>query len=145
MSLEKILAISGKPGLYELKAQTHSGFVGQSLHDGKKIALSLRADISMLSEIAIYTQNGEIPLAEVFDKIYEKEEGKKSIDHKKSKAELIAHFEEILPKYDKERVYGNNIKKIFQWYNLLIDYGFTSFTKEEEEEKVNVASSEESK
>lgn len=142
MSLEKILSISSKPGLYELKAQTRSGFVAQSLQDGKKIAVNFRHDVSMLSEIAIYTQNDEVPLPQVFEKIYEKEEGKKSISHKKSKNELTSYFGEILPDYDQERVYGSDIKKIFQWYNLLIDNGFTSFLKEENAEE-NTSSDEE--
>lgn len=133
MGLEKILSISSKPGLYELKAQTRSGFVAQSLQDGKKIAVNLRHDVSLLSEIAIYTQEDEVPLPEVFEKIFNKENGKKSIDHKKSKNELTSYFEEILPEYDKDRVYASDIKKIFQWYNLLIDNGITTFKKEEEE------------
>ncbi len=132
MSLEKILSISSKPGLYELKAQTRSGFVAQSLQNGRKIAVNLRHDVSMLSEIAVYTLDDEIPLPEVFERIYEKENGEKSIDHKKPKAELIAYFEEILPEYDSERVYASDVKKIFQWYNLLIANNITSFTKEEE-------------
>lgn len=134
MSLEKILAISSKPGLYKLKAQTRAGFVAESLQDGKKIAVNLRHDVSMLSEIAVYTQEDEIPLPTVFEKIYQKENGEKSIDHKKSKNELIAHFGDILPEYDQERVYASDIKKIFQWYNLLIDNGYTSFSKEDEEQ-----------
>lgn len=135
MNLEKILSISGKPGLFELKAQTRSGFVAESLLDKKKIAVNLRHNVSMLSEIAIYTYSDEVPLPEVFQKIYEKEEGKKSISHKESKEKLKTHFQEVLPEYDEERVYDNNIKKIFQWYNLLIDHGITSFQKEEKEEE----------
>lgn len=133
MSLEKILSISGKPGLYELKTQTRGGFIAESLKDGKKMSVSMRNNVSMLSEIAIYTYSKEIPLPEVFEKIYEKEDGKKSIDHKKSKNELSAHFDEILPEYDEDRVYTSDIKKIFQWYNLLIDKGFTSFVDEKED------------
>lgn len=134
MSLEKILSISGKPGLFELKAQTRGGFIAQSLKDGKKMAVNMRNNVSMLSEIAIYTYSEEIPLPEVFEKIYEKEDGKKSIDHKKSKAELSAYFEEVLPEYDEDRVYASDIKKVFQWYNLLIDNDITSFTDKEEGE-----------
>ncbi len=135
MSLEKILSISGKPGLYELKAQTRAGFVAESLINGKKLAVNLRHDVSMLSEIAIYTVDDEMPLPVVFEKIYAKEEGKKSISHKSSKAELEAYFSEILPEYDADRVYGSDIKKVFQWYNLLIENGITSFTKSEETEE----------
>lgn len=135
MSLEKVLSISSKPGLYELKAQTRSGFVAQSLESGKKIAVNLQHDVSMLSEITVYTQVDEMPLAEIFEKIYAEEDGKKTIDHKKPKDQLVAHFKEIIPEYDENRVYGSDIKKMFQWYNILIDNGFESFSKEEKETK----------
>jgi len=143
MSLEKILSISGKPGLYQLKAQTRSGFVAESLADGKKIAVNLRHNVSMLSEIAIYTTSDEIPLPEVFEKIFEKENGEKSMDHKESKGKLESYFAEILPEYDQDRVYSRDIKKIFQWYNLLIDNGITSFTDKEEKEDAELSDSEE--
>lgn len=136
MSLEKILSISGKPGLYELKAQTRSGFIAKSLKDGRKISVNLRHDVSMLSEIAIYTMEDEIPLPEVFERIYQKEDGKNSISHKSPKEELAGYFEEVLPEYDKDRVYQSDIKKVFQWYNLLVDNDITTFKKEEEEATV---------
>lgn len=137
MSLEKILAISGKPGLYELKAQTRSGFVAQSLQNGKKIAVNLQHNVSMLSEISIYTHSGEVPLPEVFEKIYAQKKGEKTISHKSDKQELIAHFEEVFPEYDKDRVYASNIKKVFQWYNLLLDNNITTFTTREEDSEEN--------
>jgi len=149
MSLEKILSISGKPGLYELKAQTRSGFVAQSLLDGKKLAVNLRYNVSMLSEIAIYTYSDEVPLPEVFEKIYAKENGEKSISHKSSKQELNTYFNEVLPEYDEDRVYASDIKKVFQWYNLLVDNGFSTFvTKEDkadEKEEVDTEVSAETK
>ncbi len=132
MGLEKIITIANKPGLYEYKAQTNSGLVVRSLENGKTLPINLRHDVSMLSEIAIYTQVDEIPLGEVFQKIYEKENGGKAIDPKASKDKLTGYFEEILPDYDKSRVYNSHIKKVLQWYNLLIDSGMTSFKKEEE-------------
>ena len=75
MSLEKILSIAGKPGLYELKAQTRTGLLAESLTDGKKVSVSARHNVSLLSEIAIYTLSEEMPLAKVFQKISEKENG----------------------------------------------------------------------
>ena len=135
MGLDKILAISGKPGLYELTAQTRGGFVAKSLLDGKKIAVNMRHNVSILSEIAIYTYTEEIPLGEVFQKIKEKENGGESISHKSSKKELESYFSEILPDYDEDRVYASDMKKIFQWYNILIKNGFTDFSKEEEAEE----------
>jgi len=131
MSLEKILAISGKPGLYELKTQTRNGFVAESLSDGKKISVSLRHNVSLLSEIAIYTNTEEIPLAEVLEKVKVKENGAATkVNHKESKAVLVNYFEEILPDYDQDRVYPSDIKKVIQWYNLLHSKGMTDFTTE---------------
>lgn len=128
MKLDKVLSISGKPGLYELKAQTRGGVLAESFIDGKKIPVSMRNNVSILSEIAIYTYTEEIPLREVFQKIYEKEEGKPSIDHKSSKKSLTDYFSEVLPEYDEDRVYPSDIKKIIQWYNLLIAKDITDFS-----------------
>ncbi len=134
MGLDKILAISGKPGLYELTAQTRGGFVAKSLLDEKKIAVNMRHNVSILSEIAIYTYTEEIPLGEVFQKIKEKENGEEAISHKASKKELEDYFSEVLPDYDEDRVYASDMKKIFQWYNILIKNGFTDFSKDEKAE-----------
>jgi hypothetical protein len=134
MGLDKILAISGKPGLYELTAQTRGGFVAKSLLDGKKIAVNMRHNVSILSEIAIYTYTEEIPLGDVLQKIKEKEDGAKAISHKVSKKELEEYFSEVLPEYDEDRVYTSDIKKVIQWYNILIENGLTDFSKEEKEE-----------
>ncbi|AXG70325.1 hypothetical protein KORDIASMS9_02564 [Kordia sp. SMS9] len=136
MSLEKILAISGKPGLYELKTQTRNGFVAESLSDGKKISVSLRHNVSLLSEIAIYTYTEEIPLGEVLEKVKQKENGAAtSINHKESKNVLTNYFSEVLPDYDEDRVYPSDIKKVIQWYNLLHSKGFTDFTAEASSEE----------
>lgn len=135
MSLEKILSISGKPGLYQLKAKTRGGFVAEALADGKKLSVNVRHNVSMLSEIAIYTYTEEIPLGEVFQKINEKEDGKESIDPKVSKEQLGDYFREVLPEYDEDRVYKSDIKKIIQWYNILVSAGMTDFSAPEEEEK----------
>ena len=134
MGLDKVLAISGKPGLFELTAQTRGGFVAKSMLDGKKIAVNMRHNVSILSEIAIYTYTEEIPLGEVFQKIKEKENGGAAISHKSSKKELEAYFSEVLPDYDEDRVYTSDMKKIFQWYNILIENGFTDFSKEDKAE-----------
>ena len=135
MGLDKILAISGKPGLYELTAQTRGGFVAKSLLDGKKIAVNMRHNVSILSEIAIYTYTEEVPLGEVFQKIKEKEDGNEAINHKSSKKELEDYFSEVLPDYDEDRVYASDMKKIIQWYNILINNGFTDFSKEEKSDE----------
>ncbi len=136
MSIEKILAISGKPGLFKLLTQTRTGFVVESLTDGKKLTLGLRSNISLLSEIAIYTLTEEVPLREIFKKIQEKENGEKSsVSHKESKDKLEEYFFDILPDYDEDRVYPSDIKKVLRWYNLLLEKGFKDF---EPEEKVDV-------
>ncbi|NKI26291.1 DUF5606 domain-containing protein [Arenibacter sp. 6A1] len=132
MGLNKILSVAGKPGLYKLLSQTRSGFVAESLLDGKKITVSFKNNVSVLSEIAIYTLEEEVPLREVFEKIKEKEEGgKTSIGHKEDKIKLEEYLFEILPNYDEDRVYASDIKKIIQWYNLLHDHGITDFSTEE--------------
>jgi len=141
MSLDKILSITGKPGLYELKARTRAGFVAESLLDGKKQAVGAHNNVSMLSEIAIYTYTEEVPLREVFKKIAEKANGKETISHKTGKKELEDFFLEVLPEYDEDRVYASDIKKIVQWYNLLIKHGITDFS-EKEEDKVAVTEEE---
>ncbi len=137
MSLEKILSISGKPGLYQLENQTRSGFLAKSLIDGKKISVSARQNVSLLSEIAIYTLTEELPLREVFTKIFDKENGGEAISHKSSKDELEEYFFEVLPDYDEDRVYPSDIKKVVQWYNLLTKNGITDFSEAESEENTN--------
>ncbi|KQO22528.1 hypothetical protein ASF10_09135 [Flavobacterium sp. Leaf82] len=119
MNLEKILAISGKPGLYVLKVQTRTGFVAESLTDGKKITVNLKSNVSLLSEISIYTYDGEKPLTEVMQRIATKENKGQAISHKEDNAKLAAYFKEILPDYDEERVYPSDIKKVLNWYNTL--------------------------
>jgi hypothetical protein len=131
MSLEKILSIAGKPGLYQLKAQTRGGFLAESLIDGKKISVSARHNVSLLSEIAIYTLTEEVPLREVFSKIAEKENNGPAISHKAPKIELEEYFFEVLPDYDEDRVYASDIKKVIQWYNLLQKNGITDFSETE--------------
>ena len=126
MNLEKILAISGKPGLYALKVQTRTGFVAESLTDGKKITVNLKSNVSLLSEISIYTYDGEKPLTEVMQRIATKENKGQAISHKEDNATLAAYFKEILPDYDEERVYPSDIKKVLNWYNTLQTKGLVT-------------------
>ncbi len=123
MNLEKILSISGKPGLYVLKVQTRTGFVAESLLDGKKVTVSLKSNVSLLSEISIYTYEGEKPLSEIIQNIANKENKGTALSHKEENAKLTAYFREILPEYDEERVYPSDIKKILNWYNMLQERG----------------------
>lgn len=136
MNLEKVLAISGKPGLYVLKVQTRSGFVAESLADGKKITVNLKSNVSLLSEISIYTYDGEKPLAEIMNNITKKEKNGPTISHKEDNATLLAYFREILTDFDEDRVYPSDIKKILNWYNILQAKGLVSDELPKEEETV---------
>lgn len=140
MNLDKILAISGKPGLYALKVQTRSGFVAESLIDGKKITVGLRSNVSLLSEISMYTNTEEKPLVEVMRNIAIKEDNGPAISHKEDNATLTAYFKEILPDYDQDRVYPSDIKKVLNWYNMLQAKGLVS---KEVPAKAEVAATEE--
>lgn len=118
--MEKIIAVSGRPGLYEIQSQTRVGVVAISLSDGKKIVTQPSDQVSVLSDIQIYTYAGEVPLETVFEKIHAKENGAAAgIFPKAPAAELKAYFSEVLPDYDEERVYASDIKKIVQWYGVL--------------------------
>ena len=135
MNVEKILAIAGKPGLFELKLQTRSGFVAESLLDGKKITVGMRSNVSLLSEISMYTYSEEKPLVEIMRAIAIKENEGPAISHKEDNDKLITYFKEILPDYDEDRVYASDIKKLLNWYNILQAKGLVS----KEEPKVENA------
>ncbi len=126
MNLEKVLAISGKPGLYLLKVQTRTGFVAESLIDGKKITVGLKSNVSLLSETSIYTNDAEIPLAEVMRNIAIKEDNGPALSHKETNENMTAYFLEILPDYDQDRVYPSDIKKVLNWYGILQAKGMVS-------------------
>ncbi|GAB5565087.1 MAG: hypothetical protein Wins2KO_21500 [Winogradskyella sp.] len=134
MGLDKILAISGKPGLYEIVTQTRTGAVVQSLLDKKRITVGAHSNISILSEIAIYTLTEEVPLKDVLKKIKDKENGEPtSISHKDGKDALEEYFFGVLPDYDEDRVYASDIKKVIQWYNLLHKNNLLNVLEAEEE------------
>ena len=135
MELTKTIAISGKPGLFSIINQSKGGFLVQSLVDQKKFPVTQAQNISVLNDIAIYTYDEEKPLREVFLTMHEKEEGKAALSHKENNNKLIAYFSEILPDFDQERVYPSNIKKVIQWYNILVtaEFDFSSLNEKEEE------------
>jgi len=133
MGLEKVLSISGKPGLYKLITQTRGGFVAESLMDGKRLSISLQNNVSVLSEIAIYTLTEEVPLYKVLGKIKDKENSQpSSVGPKESKDKLEEYFFDVLPDYDEDRVYASDIKKIIQWYNLLQKHDMLDLLDDEE-------------
>ena len=145
MNLDKVLAISGKPGLYLLKVQTRTGFVAESLIDGKKITVGLKSNVSLLSETSIYTNDAEMPLADVMRNIAVKEDNGPALSHKESNENMTAYFLEVLPDYDQDRVYPSDIKKVLNWYGILQAKGMVSkeATAEAKSEEVVAEKSEE--
>jgi hypothetical protein len=138
MSLDKVISISGKPGLYKLITQTRGGFVAESLVDKKRISVSIQNNLSVLSEIAIYTLTEEVPLRQVFQKIKKKENGgPTSVKPKDSKDTLEEYFFDVLPDYDEDRVYASDIKKVIQWYNLLQQHDMLDDLEAPEENATN--------
>lgn len=133
MDISKILTISGKPGLFKIFGQTNNGVIVESLLDGKKLPTYSNQQVSALEEISIYGEVDDIPLKEVFERIYKVEGGKPTSVAPKSKGdELRDYFSDIIEEFDKDRVYNSDIKKVLSWYNLLLDRGYL----EPEEEAV---------
>ena len=131
---ERILTISGKPGLYRLLSQGRNMFIVESIDAAKKRTPVYNSDkVVMLDDIAIYTDTEEVPLRNVFASIYEKENGALSFDIKMATPEeLLESFESFMPEYDRERVYLTHIKKIYTWYNILVNNGITESAEPEE-------------
>ena len=128
--LETILAISGKPGLYRLVSRGNHSLIVETLDAQKKRFPAFAADkVISLADIAMYTDEKEVPLRQVLNSIKEKEQGKaSSLDWRKaSKDELYAYLGEVLPSFDRDRVYPTDVKKLIQWYNILIENGLTDF------------------
>lgn len=133
MGLQKVLSVAGKPGLFKLIARNKGGVVVESLLDGKRTSISATANVSSLGDIAIYTYDKEVPLREVFQAMASATEGKEALSHKSSKDELEDFFGEVLPKFDQERVYASDIKKVVQWFNILVKNDLLSLLDEEED------------
>ena len=131
---ERILTISGKPGLYNLLSSARNMVIVEVVDATKKrIPVHNTDQVVMLDDIAIYTDTEEVPLREVFAKIYEKENGVLPLDLKMATPEeLVEYFEGIMPDYDRERVYLTHIKKMFSWYNILVANGIVDFKEEEQ-------------
>ncbi|MGB0182556.1 MAG: DUF5606 domain-containing protein [Schleiferiaceae bacterium] len=135
MDLRTVLSVSGKPGLFKLIAHQKNGVVVESLLDGKRTAISANANVSSLGDIAIYTYEEEVPLRDVFKAMAEVTEGKEALSHKSSKDQLEDFFGEVLPKFDQERVYASDIKKVVQWFNILVKNDLLSILEEEVSEE----------
>lgn len=132
MDLKEIMAITGKPGLYKMVAQAKSGVIVESIIDQKRVQAFSHDKISSLEEISIFTDKEDKPLKEVFAVFFEKLDGKQTPDFKNQNEKLKAFFAEMLPDYDKERVYVSHMQKIVSWYNLLVEHDMLDFTEEEE-------------
>lgn len=134
--LKKILAITGRPGLFEIVAQGKNMILVQDIISKKRFPASGRDKIVALGDIAMYTDAGDTPLGEILDRVYKHFEGKE-VDVKKLQNEnkLADTFGEIVPDFDRNRVYDSDIRKLFSWYNLLLKSGFTSFANVESEEE----------
>ena len=135
MNLKNILAIAGKSGLYKLLGRTRTGVIVESIVDGKRMPMSATNSISALEEVAMYTEYGELPICEIMRRIAEKENNGPAPSHKSEGEVVRAYFAEIVPDFDRERVYDSHIKKLFQWYNVLQAAGLVDAVNEEEVEE----------
>jgi hypothetical protein len=133
MALKDIMAISGQSGLFKFISQGRNGIIVESLTDGRRSHVSASAKVSALSDIAIFTNDGEKPLREILNSIKEKENGGPTISQKSSNEELKKFFLVVEPNYDTERVYVSDIKKVVTWYNQLQELGILDFAEEVEE------------
>ena len=132
--LKTILAISGKPGLYKLISQGKNMLIVESVEDRKRMPIYASDKVISLGDIAMYTDADEVPLSVVLEAVKTKEEGKEaSLDYKKASAEELGEFmAAVLPNYDRDRVHLSDIKKLIQWYNLLVSNGVTEFAESAE-------------
>lgn len=129
--IKKILSIAGRPGLYKLVSQGKNMLIVESLANGKRTPAYAHDKVVSLGDISIYTSENDVPLTEVFETIKEKNDGKPVDVKKMDDAEVRAYFAEILPEFDRDRVYTNDIRKVFAWYNDLIAAGVTEFKNNE--------------
>lgn len=140
--LKEILSISGKPGLYKLLSHTNRSIIVEALDTKRRIPVYASDRVVSLGDIAIYTDTEDVPLRQILQNILDKEEGK-TIDLSafKQKADYFNYFVEVLPTFDRERVHDNDVKKIYRWYNMLVEAGLTDFS-EPETESAEVATEE---
>ncbi len=135
MKLRDILAISGEPGLYNYIASSRNGVIAESLVDGKRKNFSgTHSRVSSLAEISIFTEDEDVALADVLTSLYAHTKGEQTLSHKASEVELRSLFDEVLPTYDRERFHLSDMRKLVQWFNILVKAGMTDFSIEEPEE-----------
>ena len=134
MNIKGIIAISGRPGLFKVVAQSKNSVIVESMIDKKRFPAYASEKISTLEDISIFTYDDDVKLTDVFKTIFDKYEGAECVSHKSDAKELSKTLIEILPNYDQERVYPSDVKKIFQWYNLLHAAGLMVAEEEKTEE-----------
>ena len=134
MNLSGIISISGMSGLYKVIAQSKNGLIVESLADKKRLPAHATNRVSALEDVSIYSTGEDVPLKEVFQKIYDKEKGGQAMDHKSGDAEMKAYFKKAFAEYDEDRVYASDIKKGLMWYNILQKEGLLDAKEEKAEE-----------
>ena len=135
--LKNILAITGKPGLYRLVNRGTNMLIVESLLDGKRMPTYARDKIISLADVSMYTTGDDIELWKVLEAACKKEDGKPcAIDAKKADNKVVlAWFDEVLPDWDRDRVYPTDVRKLISWYNILINAGINTFAPEEDNEE----------
>ncbi len=139
MDLSGIISIAGMSGLFKVIAQTKNGLIVESLIDKKRVQAFSTHKISALEDVSIYSTGDDVPLKEVFQKIYEKEKGGPAIDSKSPDAEMKKYFKTAFAEYDEERVYVSDIKKVLNWYNALQKDGLLEKKEESDADKTKKA------
>jgi hypothetical protein len=134
MELKEILAVAGYPGLYKFVAQSTRGVIVESLADGKRMNVPSNARVSSMTDISVFTESEDRPLADVFTAFYAHTGGAATVSHKEAPAVVTAAFAEVVPDYDPDRVHFSDMKKIVQWFNALVAAGMTEFALPEEVE-----------
>jgi len=136
MNLKEILSVPGKKGVYKIVSKGKGNIIAESLLDGSRMPVFPSMQASTLGDICIFTENDSLMLKDVFKRIYETENGKKAIDVYASKpAEIEVYMTKILPEYDRDRVHLSDMKKLFFWYNQLLEHNILSFEEENKEEE----------
>lgn len=134
MKISDVLAISGKPGLFKILASSSKNLVVESMLDGKRSSIPGTLRVSSLSDITMYTINEDVPLREIIKSMYDKNKGKAAISHNSSPQEVKDFVDSVVEDLDHDRVYASDLRKLVQWYNLLISQKALPFEEEEEKE-----------
>lgn len=133
MDLSKIITVTGKSGLFRIVANGRQAIIVEALADGKRMAVPHSVRVSALEEISMFTTGDDVPLAEVLTKLHELEKGGPTIDPQEESGKLFAKLGEVLPGYDRERIYASDARKLFVWYGQLLQAG--EFDRKEDEKK----------